>query len=304
MVFGPRRNSSWNQSHAQVPTPVLVDSEIIRIYYASRDSKGISRISYVDVSAEDPKSILYEHDSPILDIGRAGTFDDCGVMPSWAIRNGHEVLLYYIGWNVRNTVPYYNSVGLAISMDNGKSFTRFSEGPLWDRDYKEPYFSASTCVIRHDGKWKCWYLSCTEYLKVGDKYEPRYHLKYAESKDGINWDKRGIVAIDYKDSNEGGIVKASVMVESGFYKMWFSYRSLYGFRTERDRGYRIGYAESANGIEWTRRDESAGIELSIDGWDSQMMAYPHVISVGERLYMFYNGNSFGRDGFGYAAWEP
>jgi hypothetical protein len=34
-----------------------------------------------------------------------------------------------------------------------------------------------------------------------------------------------------------------------------------------------------------------------------MIAYPCVIRVGRRLLMFYNGNGFGRDGFGWAEWS-
>ncbi len=296
----PRRDAIWNQSHVQVPTAFLAEKDVLRIYYSSRDDHGVSRVSYIDVDPNSPKDIIYEHREPILDVGKVGCFDDCGVMPSWAVWNGDRVFLYYIGWNVRNTVPYYNSVGLAISEDKGRSFKRFSDGPLWDRNFVEPYFSASTCILRHADHWKCWYLSCTEYVKVDNAYEPRYHLKYCESIDGINWIRHGTVAVDFKDETEGGIVKASVIWLEGVFKMWFSYRKLDGFRNDRNSAYRIGYAESSDGIEWMRKDEMAGIDRGVSGWDSQMMAYPHVVAVDDRLYMFYNGNNFGKEAFGYA----
>ena len=80
--------------------------------------------------------------------------------------------------------------------------------------------------------------------------------------------------------------------------MWFAYRKYYEFRQNRESAYRIGYAVSADGVNWNRRDSDAGIEPSQSGWDSEMIAYPYVISHERRLYMFYNGNGFGRTGFG------
>lgn len=236
-------------------------------------------------------------------MGKIGTFDDSGVMPSWILNVDEKKYLYYIGWNVRNTVPYYNSVGLAISFDNGVTFERLSDGPLWDRDFKEPYFSASCCVLKDGSIYRNWYLSCTGYFKIMDVWEPRYHLKYAESDDGIRWKRDGIIAIDYKDEDEGGLVKASVIRDNDKYKMWFAYRSLINYRTDKENSYKIGYAESRDGIRWHRQDNLSGIGLSESGWDSEMITYPHVVIVNDQKIMFYNGNGFGKNGFGYAVWK-
>lgn len=301
LIFVPGGKSEWSQSHAQIPVPdYLEDENIIRIYYSTRNKDNKSLTSFIEVDADNPANVLKVSDKPILELGLPGTFDDCGVMPSWLHNNKTEKYLYYIGWNVRNTVPYHNSVGLAISRDGGKTFRKFSEGPLWDRDYKEPYFSASSCVINENGVWKNWYLSCTGYKLVNDKMEPRYHLKYAESSDGINWIRNGVVAIDYRNNDEAGIVKASVIKDGNLYRMWYSYRNFVGYRTDVNNSYKIGYAESLDGIKWIRKDEESGIKRSETGWDSEMIAYPHVIKVKNKLLMFYNGNGFGKSGFGYA----
>lgn len=302
LIYCPEGLNGWDITHAQVPTPILIDDDTIRIFYSSRNNKSESQISFLDVSAEDPSNVIYINPEPILTIGMAGTFDDCGVMPSWAVYNENELYLYYIGWNVRNTVPYYNSVGLAIS-GNNKDFKKFSDGPLWDRNYREPYFSASTCVLFHENRWKNWYLSCTGYQLVMGKYEPRYHIKYAESVNGIDWVRKGIIAIDYKSYQEAGIVKASVMIDNERFKMWYSYRNIENYRTDIKNSYKIGYAESYDGLVWTRMDDQSGIKLSESGWDSQMQAYPHVIDVRDKRYMFYNGNEFGKSGFGFAVYQ-
>jgi predicted GH43/DUF377 family glycosyl hydrolase len=298
LIFKPDSKNRWNKSHAQVPTPLVLDDRI-RVYYSSRDKDNISRISFVDLDLKDPEKIINKHSEVVLDIGKPGTFDDCGVMPSWVLMKNNFIYLYYIGWNVRNTVPYYNSVGLAISNDDGLTFKKYSLGPLWDRNVFEPYFSASTCVIPFNTGWICYYLSCTEYREYEGKMEPRYHIKIATSEDGINWKRDGLIAIDYKHSEEAGIVKASVLKINSEYHMWYSYRNFKDYRNDEMNSYSIGYAKSSNGIDWARYDGKMSLN-GLSTWDNLMEAYPHVIKLDNRLLMFYNGNGFGETGFGYA----
>lgn len=300
LIYLPTGNYPWNKSHAQVPTVDIVDDKIWRIYFGTRDEKNRTFTSFIEVEAGNPKNILYEHNKPILPLGKIGTFDDCGVMPSWILNVGDLKYLYYIGWTVRNTVPYHNSIGLAISSDGGITYKKYSEGPLFSPTYDEPYFTGTSCVIIENNIWKNWYMSCTKWEVIDGRPEPFYHIKYAESSDGINWQRNGDIAIDYKSKDEGGIVKASVLKEGGIYKMWYSYRKAYDYRTNRQNSYRIGYAESVDGKRWDRKDENILIELSESGWDSEMVAYTHVIIYKNTKYLFYNGNGFGRSGFGYA----
>ncbi len=300
LVFSSEGDHEWNQSYASVPTPDLIGENRLRIYYAARDTKNRTHISFIEVEATDPSNILYTHDKPVISPGTPGMFDDCGAMPSMLVNHGKEKWLYYIGWNVRNTIAYHNSIGLAISKDGGVTFEKFSEGPLFDRSYSEPYFSAAPYILIEKGLWRMWYLSNTKWVEFNGKMEPFYHIKYAESQDGINWKREGKVAIDYRDSNECGIVRACVLKDKALYKMWYSYRNLQNYRDNKNNSYRIGYAESRDGIDWVRMDEQAGIDISATGWDSEMIEYPYVYDYADRRYMLYNGNTFGKTGFGYA----
>jgi len=303
-IYRPSGELEFSQSHAQVPVvDYLEKSDTFKVYFSTRDKTNRSLPGFIEVLAEDPQTIVNISEQPLLELGKLGTFDDCGVMPSWIVNHGDKKYLYYIGWNVRNTIAYHNAVGLAISSDGGKTFEKFSDGPLWDRDYIEPQYSGTSCVIKDNGLWKNWYLSCTEWRIIGGKSEPRYHIKYAESTDGINWVRKGVVAIDYQSDDEAGIVKASVVKDGDIYRMWYSYRKFNDYRTDTASSYRIGYAESNDGIQWVRMDHKAGIGLSDTGWDSQMIEYPHVVRYKEKLLMFYNGNGFGESGFGYAELE-
>jgi len=82
--------------------------------------------------------------------------------------------------------------------------------------------------------------------------------------------------------------------------MWYCYRGSIGYREDPSESYRIGYAESSDGVGWQRHDEAAGIERSESGWDSEMLAYPSIYDHRGSRHLLYNGNGFGVSGIGHA----
>ena len=148
-----------------------------------------------------------------------------------------------------------------------------------------------------------WYSSCTGWTEVHGRPEPMYHVKYAESEDGIRWRRTGIVCIDYDESTQA-IGRPWVVNLGEVYGMWFSYRGLVDYRTDPRTSYRIGYAESPDGLRWERKPDPAGLGRSEEGWDSVMVAYTNVVRVNDSWLCFYNGNGFGQSGFGYAVGMP
>ncbi|MCL2718598.1 MAG: hypothetical protein FWE14_07430 [Lachnospiraceae bacterium] len=299
IIFSNNQQYNWNKTHAQIPTVDIIGADIFRVYYSTRDDQNRSYTSYFDVSATNPSQIIYEHDSYILPLGESGAFDDCGVMPSSILSKGDDKYFYYIGWNVRNTIPYYLSIGLAIQEESESSFRKFGNGPVLGRNLYEPYLCSTPFVLYDDSKWHMWYMSGTGFETIYDRIEPLYDIKYAYSCDGIHWEAKGQAAIKYKHNKES-ICRPCVIKEDGIFKMWYTYRSIINYRTDKLKSYRIGYAESRDGIDWTRLDEAVGINIPDEGWDSQMQAYPYVIAHNNRKYMFYNGNGFGQSGIGYA----
>jgi hypothetical protein len=299
LVFKPDHNYDWMVSHASLPIANILDDQRLRIYFGVRDREGRSLTTFMDVLANDPQKIIGLHDEPILPLGKLGTFDDNGIMPSWLVNYGQEKYLYYIGWNPQVTVAYRLSIGLAISTDGGTSFVKYSEGPICDRDLDEIYFNTAPCVLIDNGVWRMWYISCTGWQIVNQHPEPSYHVKYAESTDGIHWRKTGHVCIDYDEFTKA-IGRPCVYRDSRIYKMFYSYRLIDSYRTDPEFSYRIGYAESSDGINWTRKDNEVGITRSEEGWDSEMMEYCHICHCNDKTYLFYNGNGFGKSGFGYA----
>ena len=300
-IYNVNGQFDWNKTHAQVPVVDVLDDRI-RVYYSTRDISGRSNVCYIEVEKNNPEKIIYEHTLPLFELGNLGSFDDSGIMPSSIITVGNKKYLYYIGWTTRGTVPFQNAVGLAISDDGGKFFRKLSEGPVISVNFIEPYFSGTAFVIFEKNIFKMWYLSCVKWEKIEGKSEPIYNIKYAESLDGITWNQTGKVAIEL-NTDEGGLVSAAVIKEDGKYKMWFGKRKKSDYRHNITNSYKIGYAESLDGKDWIRKDSEAGIDISKEGWDSEMISYPYVFKKDNNLIMLYNGNGFGKTGFGYAVWE-
>lgn len=292
-VFCPTGEVEWMRSHAAVPIAENIGGDLFRVYFSSRDSSNRSFTSFVIMDIAKPTEILGISATPVLSPGDLGEFDDSGAMATWHVRKADANFLYYIGWNLGVTVPFRNSIGLAIGDDEGR-YIRYAKGPIVDRTVAEPHFCASCCVLPRDDFWRMWYLSCTGWFLVNNKPRHRYHIKYAESDDGIHWRRNGLVAIDYANDDEFAISRPSVICDPNTWRMWYSYRG---------NAYRIGYAESGNGLDWIRLDSLAGISSSTTGWDSEMIEYPFVFDHKGQRYMLYNGNGYGKTGFGIAVLE-
>ncbi len=302
LIYNVAHYSDWAYSHAHKPSVLLLNQNILRIYFGVRDRQNRTRTTFIDVNPDNPKEIIYEHDRPVLDLGKLGAFDDAGANVSCLVKHNDLIYMYFIGWNPGTTVSTRNAIGVAVSKDNGVTFERLFDGPIFGRTPEEPYYTGAICVMIQDDLWKAWYTSGTHFEIVNGNPEICYHIKYCESEDGIHWKRPGISCIPPQHSLEV-TARPSVLYENEKYRMWYSYRSMRGFREKSEAGYRIGYAESTDGKQWVRMDEQAGIGLSKYGWDSRTIAYPAVYRYKEKLYMIYNGNDFGASGFGYAVLE-
>lgn len=298
-IFTPNQNFGWINSHAQVPTAIFLENKnILRVYFSTRSKPGTSNTTFLDLNANNLSEIIKINSTPILDHGRAGTFDEHGIMPASILKNNNEILLYYSGWQRSVGVPYNNYTGLAISNDDGLTFKKFSEAPIIDRNSNELYSSTSPSVLLKNNKWHMWYCSGTNWHVIDGKLEHTYNIKYATSDDGRNWNQTGVVCIKQKNKFEA-ITRPSVIFLNDEYHMWYCYRGSNNFRNGNE-SYKIGYANSKDGINWTRLDHLSGINTSKFGWDSEMIAYPEIIKCNNDIIMLYNGNSFGKEGFGYA----
>lgn len=292
----------WMKTHSQSPhTLILTDR--IRVYFSCRpenkDGFATSYTSFLELDRSDLKKILRVSKSPVMPLGDLGTFDEFAVYPSCNVVVGEKIYLYYAGWSRCLSVPFNTSVGLATSQDGGETFERIGPGPILSASPQEPFVISGPKVRIFNNKWYMFYLAGTKWIK-DEKPEIIYKNRLATSDDGINWVKynKNIIpdALDENECQAG----PDVFFKDGEYHMYFIYREGLNFRTTPGRGYKIGYAKSKDLFNWERLDEQSGIDYSSSGWDSEMHHYPHVFKVDEKYYMIYNGNDFGRYGFGIA----
>jgi predicted GH43/DUF377 family glycosyl hydrolase len=290
-VFCPDRQHDWMISHAANCVAVPVDTHAYRIFFSTRDGRNRASIGWVIVDLRHPQEVLAVASEPVLGPGATGAFDDSGVSLACMVADAGLTYLYYTGWNLGVTVPWRNSIGLAVSGD-GLNFERVSPAPVLDRNRVDP-FSLSYPFVRHDeGLWRMWYGS---NLRWGSQQRDMDHvIKYAAGSNAQTWSPTGTICIGIENPAEYAFSRPCVGRDGALWKMWYSYRGA---------AYRIGYAESPDGVQWTRRDAQSGIEPEAGGWDSESVEYPWVWDHDGRRYMLYNGNRYGLTGFGLAVLE-
>ena len=286
ILFNSNIFEDKNLIGSQLPIARIINKAtgLIRGYFSSRDSKNRSEIHFFDFDIKTSK-ILELSKKTVFKHGKLGAFDDSGITLGSIVEYKNQQLLYYTGWNLTLNVPMNNSIGVAIL--EGNEFKRLGDGPVMTRTLKEPYSCASPFVMKDQGILKMWYASMDKWTDTDDEPLHHYNIKYAESNDGITWSRKGIISIDYEKVGEYAFGRPFVLKENDLYKMWYSYRGV---------AYRIGYAESTDGIHWIRKDHKAGIDVSNTGWDSEMIEYPFIFDHQDGRYMLYNGNDYGKNG--------
>ena len=292
-VFVPDGSRWWARSYASFPTADVRADGRIRVYFTALDERQDGRVGYVDVDAGNPLRVVASSSEPVLDVGALGEFDDCGANAFGIVTAGSRQLLYYQGWQRTTKAPLIFS-SVAIGDDEGGSFRKLVRVPALDRTAEEPYLRGAPYVLRDDERFRMWYVSGTQWSLRDGVPHYRVVVRTAASDDGLRWDGETRVSVE-PEGEEYALGRPCVVRDGGLYRMWYSIRSFV-------RPYRIGYAESPDGVSWTRRDEDAGIGPSESGWDSEMICYAYVVDVGDRRYLFYNGNRHGATGFGVAEW--
>ena len=289
LVFCPDKQFPWMASHASNPTAELLGGGLVRVYFSTRDAQNRSNIASLVFDVNRPNTIVDLSSTPLVAPGARGLFDDSGAGIGCLAKLLDKIYLYYLGWNLGITVPWRISIGLAVSHDGGRSFEKYSEAPLLDRSAVDPYSLSYPWVLHNDNGWRMWYGSNLRWGAM--PLDMSYVIKYAESPDGLTWHRANRVAIAHGHPGEYALSRSCVIRDPKLYRMWFSHRGT---------AYRIGYAESGDGLHWQRDDERAGIDVSVSGWDSEMIEYPCVFDCCGNRYMLYNVNGYGLTGFGLA----
>ena len=305
-IFDPTEHKLPNDclEFAQSPQ-ALVLKDRVRVYFSTRRrdevGKYLSHVAYVDFT-RNMREILDVCDHTVIELGQLGAFDEHGIFPMHVFDDGDRVLGFTTGWNRKASVSADSSVGLAISKDRGRTFQKHGTGPIMTASLHEPFLIADSFVMSIGGIYYMWYIFGTRWKSFSETEPPDrvYKIACATSADAINWQRGGKQIISDCIGDDECQALPTVFRRNELYHMYFCFRPCHGFREKGRNSYRLGYAYSQDLINWTRDDSKAGIDLSQDGWDSQMQCYPHVFACDDRVYMLYNGNEFGKSGFGLA----
>lgn len=306
-IFNPKEITGYDymEEFAQAPS-VLIFDDFVRIYFSCRPKANeqgqyVSYSAFVDLNRQNLFEIIKFSDKPILKLGELGTFDEFGTYPVSVIKDKNEYLAYYAGWTRCSSVPFNVAIGLAKS-SHPDSFEKVGEGPILSYSIDEPFILSGPKIRKFNNIWYLFYIAGREWILDNGKPEPVYKIRLATSKDGYIWKKENRDLInDVLDNNEAQ-ASPDVFYKDGLYHMFFCYRYGRGYRGK-EKGYRIGYAYSNDLLNWTRDDKQVGIDVSNEGWDSEMISYPHIFELDGNYYMLYLGNQVGKEGFGLAILE-
>ncbi len=293
-IYDPRLTKRHNKllSHAANPVPIHLESNIYRIFYSGRDSYNRSSVGAVDIDIIQ-KKIIHEHYLPFFEYGNEKTFFSNGV----SIGNFYEVdkhlYMLFMGWEIKPGEHWRGSLG-RILIDKNFKLSLDSNRPIFDFDNIDPISYSYPWVTFTKSIYQMWYGSTISW-KI-ENGEMLHVINYACSVDGKKWKKLG-QAIPYQIGIAQAFSRPTVIINNGKFNMWFSYR---GHLNEK---YRIGHATSEDGKKWVMSLDNPNITTSDKGWDSEMIEYPYVFYHHDDLYMLYNGNDYGKTGFGLAIYE-
>jgi ribosomal protein S18 acetylase RimI-like enzyme len=308
-IFDPadHRLAVGGAGFAQSPQALVFD-DFVRVYFSTRsqeaNGKYLSLVTYVDF-AEDLRTVLRVADREVIALGELGCFDEHGIFPFHVTRQGDRIMAYPSGWSRRVSVSVETAIGLAVSEDDGRTFRRIGPGPVLGPSAQEPCLVGDGFVRHIDGVYHMWYIFGTGWKRFEASAAPdrTYKIGHATSLDGITWTKEeGRRIIPDRLGELESQALPTVVTRGGRHHLFFCYRHSSDFRQNKDRGYRLGHAYSDDLREWVRDDESAPGGTPGE-WDSDMQCYPHAFEFKGRTYLLYNGNEFGRHGFGLAVLE-
>ena len=250
------------------PFVVMIEDRY-RLFVSERKNSGI-------ICTDSTDGTEWEKWKVALEAGDKGSWEErvnrasvCKIDGKW--------LMWYTGQSRNNS-----AIGIATS-DDGIRFTRMQQKPILVPS--EPYEKGSVmnpCVLwdKDEKIFKMWYAA-------GEQFEPDV-LCYAESKDGINWERYANNPILEKSNEKYDQCKVGgcdILKENDRYYMFYiGYQNV-------DTA-RVCMAESNDGIHnWVRSMDNPVISPEKNSWDADAVYKPTVAlnKQKNKLLMWYNG---------------
>lgn len=279
-------------SHAQLPTPLVVSENLLRIFFAARNINQESSIYSIDVLSDSDNGELQWGDfslQPILTPGQIGDFDEHGVYPSRIIKVESDYYMYFIGWIRGFKSPlFYSSIGIANSKD-GFHFNRMFRGPSLSKGQNEPFLVTSPFVDAVGSDFEMHYVSGEAWVETIEGIKSRYDIKSIKSSNPLDWNTQGRKSVLPLEPGETNIARPWLHTSESGDRYLF-----YCFLKEGSSGYKIGVAKLSKTGEWERFDDEV---LFQDLPKLEMICYPAVVRFAGKTLLLVNGNEYGREGF-------
>ena len=290
MIYKVNSSHPLLTSHASNPLAMHLKDDLFRVFYSGRDKDKKSSVSYVDIDVCNLK-VVSENSHPLIEYGPEDSFYSHGISIGniYSGPNRSEYILF-MAWQIRENTHWKGEIG-RLELSNSNRLNLNPQIPFMKNDEIDPISLSYPFVLYHEGIYKMWYGSTISWSSKNG--EMIHVIKYATSKDAEVWEKHG-VAIPFQLGVAQAFSRPTVIIDEDGYHMWYSYRDGTG------RKYRIGYSTSDDGLEWVNHLDEVGITVSSNGWDSEMICYPFVFNHKGERYMLYNGNDYGKHGFGIA----
>lgn len=279
-------------SHASNPLAVHLKDDIYRVFFSGRCKENKSSVGYVDIDIITHK-VISTCEQVAFKYGEEDSFYSHGVSIGNMYKVEDKNYIQFMAWQIRDGGHWRGDIGRLFVNNKFDTISLDPKEAFLSCDKEDEVSLSYSWVMYDEDIYKMWYGSTIDWTSANG--EMIHVIKYATSKDGEVWEKHGL-AIPYELGVAQAFSRPTVIKDKSGYHMWFSYRSGDGTK------YRIGCAYSIDGISWNRKQDS-GIDVSEGGWDSEMICYPFVFDHKGKRYMLYNGNDYGKTGFGLAVLE-
>jgi parallel beta-helix repeat protein len=297
-VLGPGPSGEWDSRRLGMPS-VLFDGSTYHMWYTAdsvgvflhdigyaTSDDGIIWTKYDDSNTPDPP---FAESDPVLSPGTPGSWDDDRVNMPCVILIDTVYHMWYGGAD--NPDHNAGAIGHATSID-GINWAKNENNPVldvgppgsWDDEWVwDPW-------VLFDGSiYHMWYFAWNgigELVQIGHATSP--HPDSVWTKDPNN----PVLSFENGNWDYPRAQAPCVIYDGNTFHMWYSG----GQMSE----YRIGYATSADGSEWTKFENNPVLEPGSAGsWDETFVGFCSVIdSAGAKYKMWYTGGGSGS--FGYA----
>lgn len=291
--------NSTNFEWAQGPQIINLGTHL-RMYFSTRtfdkDSLPVSRVYFADFLNGFEKMLGKIKEVKIQD-GLLGGFDQHGIFPFHPyVTDTKFIMALTSGWKRMQNVDIDMSIGQAISLD-GEHFARNGFGPCITAAPNEPFLIGDPFVFSDVDAYSLFYIFGTKWTLHASNPERTYKIGKMTSVDGFEFHRtnpgRQIIPDTIQDEAQA---MPTVVKINQTYHMFYCFRSTFDFRYGGSNGYRLGHALSNDGENW-RLDHSI-LPSTFPDWSKNMQCYPNATVVNKELFLFYNGDEFGKYGIG------